>query len=489
MNLGQKIRLWVTPIVGFALCAASIAGKDPLYEQAKKAYDGGKYARALDLFSQVIGSSPEVSTRDRSHYYSGLIFFEQGYYYSSYLSFKTVLQSPDEHNRELFEKAIKNAVTIADKLDIVSQLGMILSKLPGALVAPSVAALNHFTVGVYQFSAGNVDEALSHLKSVSPENQYYGKALFYLGLLSTKKKEYREAAAFFAKCIEVSRGNKEKFALQELARLNLARVTYSGGDVERSVELYSQFLSSSPHWITVLLEASWPLMRMNDTTISLGNLHTVTSPFYQDRLVGEAFILRSTILYNLCKYEEMRQTLASFFEIYDPIIRGMQAEAGHYSGGESYYNGFVGGKLQPAFLSYVKRDDGVSRDMKVIELLRTERRQLAKLTRIKQVERIKAKLDDAEKELAADMGRVIEKLHQRKLAELTEQREQANYLKVEIVTGEKELIEGQKGLPPKRVVDVETTIADGFEFWPFKGEYWEDEMGAYVYTTESACIR
>lgn len=79
-------------------------------------------------------------------------------------------------------------------------------------------------------------------------------------------------------------------------------------------------------------------------------------------------------------------------------------------------------------------------------------------------------------------------MHARKLKELLAQREQANYLKVEIVTGEKELIEGQKGLPPKRVVDVETSVGENYHFWPYAGEYWEDELGAYVYTTESSCV-
>jgi hypothetical protein len=96
--------------------------------------------------------------------------------------------------------------------------------------------------------------------------------------------------------------------------------------------------------------------------------------------------------------------------------------------------------------------------------------------------------EEAQKSLETQMGSIMQKIHRRKLADLLSQREQANYLKVEIVTGEKEMIEGQKGLPPKRITDVETSVAAGYHFWPFTGEYWEDEMGTYVYTTESACV-
>jgi hypothetical protein len=97
-------------------------------------------------------------------------------------------------------------------------------------------------------------------------------------------------------------------------------------------------------------------------------------------------------------------------------------------------------------------------------------------------------IQEAEKGLETQMGSAMQRIHRKKLTDLLAQREQANYLKVEIVTGEKDMIEGQRGLPPKRVTDVETSVASGYHFWPFNGEYWQDEMGTYVYTTESACV-
>src|SRR5205823_5139657 len=119
---------------------------------------------------------------------------------------------------------------------------------------------------------------------------------------------------------------------------------------------------SSPHWLTVLLEASWPLMRVNDTTVSLGNLHTVLSPFYREDLVGEGYILRTTILYSLCKYEEMRQTLSQFFTLYDPVLRAMQSEQSHFGGPEAFYTAFNSGKgLNRSFMNFAKRDQGIAK--------------------------------------------------------------------------------------------------------------------------------
>src|SRR5262249_23750543 len=138
--------------------------------------------------------------------------------------------------------------------------------------------------------------------------------------------------------------------------------------------------------------------------------------------------------------------------------------------------------------NFAKRDQGIQHQLKTLDLLREERSNLAGFGRNEQIRRLASIMDDTERNLAMQVGANLMRLHRRKLQELIEQREQANYLKVEIVTGEKELIEGQKGLPPKRIVDVETSVAEGYRFWPFVGEYWDDELGTYVYTTESACV-
>jgi tetratricopeptide (TPR) repeat protein len=344
-------------------------------------------------------------------------------------------------------------------------------------------------MGIFHFFNGEDAKAAAALKSVHPESQFYPKALFYLGILSTKTRNYKEATFYFEKVVQLAHGHKELNALLELARLNWARSVYSSGDIDRSIELYSQFTATSPYWLTILLEASWPLMRVNDTTVSLGNLQTVLSPFYREDLVGEGYILRATILFSLCKYEEMRQTLSQFFTIYDPAVRAMQTETSQLGSPDAFYRAYISQTgLNRSFINYAKRDAGIARQLKVQQMLRDERYRLASLGHNDQMRRMMGIIDEADKEVGQDIGTTLMRMHKRKMADLLQQREQANYLKVEIVTGEKELVEGQKGLPPKREVEVETSVAAAYHYWPFVGEYWEDELGAYVYTTESACV-
>jgi len=464
--------------------------KDKNLDSARQQYESGNFERALDVLSQTINSTRDANTRNRAFYYQGLSFFELGLYYSSYLSFRSALLNPDERFPEVLEKSIKNSVLIADRLDLVDRIGNVISKVKPEAIPRSVASTARFAVGVYYFNTSKNDLASRELKSVSPESPYYPKALYYLGILATKAKNYKDAGYHFEKVVSLTRGKSEFRNLEELGKLNLARTAYSAGDEEKSVELYAKFLSSSPYWLDVLLEASWPLLKMNDTAVSLGNLHTILSPFYKEDLVGEGYLLRATLLHRLCKYDEMRRDLASFFKIYNPIIKEMQKEESKLGSSQAYYTAYTSQKenLNRAFVNVLNRDQGIQKNLGIIAILNEERMNLSGISKNEQVRRMIAQVEEFKKSLAAETGKTIRNIHKRKLQELIDQREQANYLKVEVVTGEKELIESQKGLPAKRVVDIKTEVAQDYHFWPFNGEYWEDELGTYIYTTESSCV-
>lgn len=480
-------------VLTLLLLAASVhaapAQKVSPLEMAKRAFESGRSGRALQLLDEALSRKLSAGERGLAYYYQGLSLYDMGYPFAAYLSFRNVLLKPDPSNTQVYEKAIKNAVVIADRLNLTDRLGKVIERLPSSYIPPAVSSVASYAVGVYQAFVNKDSAAESSLKSVPPDNPFYYKAQFHLGVLATKRKDYNDASVYFRKAVQITQDNKSLRDMEDLSKLNLARSAYSAGDMEKSIEYYARFSSSSPFWLTVLLEASWPLMRVNDTTVSLGNLHTLTSPFYQEELVGEAYVLKATILFALCKYEEMRRTLSQFFEIYDKVVADMQKEKSRLDGTDAFFRAFAKGEgLNRAFLSMAKRDPALERDMKILRMLQEEKANIGRLSQNKQIKKMMRAFDETTRFLAAKIGRDLKRLHERKLSELIVQREQANYLKVEIVTGEKELIESSQGLPPKRITEVETKVFPEYHFWPWKGEYWEDELGSYVYTTESSCV-
>ena len=77
------------------------ASSNVAFESGRRAYETGKYARALDLLSQAINTATDATTKNKAFYYQGLVLFELGYYYSSYVSFRNVLLTADDKNKEI----------------------------------------------------------------------------------------------------------------------------------------------------------------------------------------------------------------------------------------------------------------------------------------------------------------------------------------------------------------------------------------------------
>ena len=78
-------------------------------------------------------------------------------------------------------------------------------------------------------------------------------------------------------------------------------------------------------------------------------------------------------------------------------------------------------------------------------------------------------------------------------SELRDFFEQSDFLKFEMISGKKEVIgkelAGRK-VPRKQITDNASRnffTLNGYEFWPFQGEYWLDELGNYHYVGVQAC--
>ena len=77
--------------------------------------------------------------------------------------------------------------------------------------------------------------------------------------------------------------------------------------------------------------------------------------------------------------------------------------------------------------------------------------------------------------------------------DLADMFEQYNFAKYEMLNGKKEALKRKiqgKGVVTAQVDDSKNRsfyIQNGFEYWPFRGEYWLDEIGDYKYLGTQGC--
>jgi tetratricopeptide (TPR) repeat protein len=190
---------------------AATSSKQTPFDIGRKHFEQGNYQRALDNFAAAINTSADPGIKNKAYYYQGLILYELGNYFSSYISFRNVLLAADDRNKEVYEKSIKNAVLVADKMNLVDKIGSVLEKLPTQLIPNSMVATSRYAIGISNYFSGNLDKATEQLKSVNPESPYFSKANFYLGSIATKKKNYKEALYYFNKTYSITRGRSSIF--------------------------------------------------------------------------------------------------------------------------------------------------------------------------------------------------------------------------------------------------------------------------------------
>jgi hypothetical protein len=76
--------------------------------------------------------------------------------------------------------------------------------------------------------------------------------------------------------------------------------------------------------------------------------------------------------------------------------------------------------------------------------------------------------------------------------ELRNLSEQVGFLHYEMINGKKEVIKKRlagKNIEPATDDSTDRTfyVKNGYEYWPFDGEYWLDEIGNYHYLGKQSC--
>ncbi|MNL23710.1 hypothetical protein D3C87_1451120 [compost metagenome] len=77
--------------------------------------------------------------------------------------------------------------------------------------------------------------------------------------------------------------------------------------------------------------------------------------------------------------------------------------------------------------------------------------------------------------------------------ELRDLYEQAGFIRYEMINGRKETLKKRiagKDISEEQIdaeVDRKFYISNGYEYYPFQGEYWLDEIGNYHYLGKQSC--
>ena len=299
-------------------------------------------------------------------------------------------------------------------------------------------------------------------------------------------------------------------SLRELAFMQLARTHYGMQQNRFALFYLGKVERGNTQWLESLFEASWANYRVGQYEQALGNLITLSSPFFREEYFPEALILKAVIYYENCRYRESNLILQDFERTYLPVHDQLESLVKKNMEAGEYYS--VLAEVQK------KNKDGLEKNETDIILER--------ILRLALTDQDLRKTNDSILELEGEMDAFANKSDTFKYSDLSKSLLEglkvqrtgliskagimakgkletelvalkqllANGLRIkfETTTKEKEFLEEQLKAGGRTAIvkkyKYSVAVSDDQLYWPYEGEYWRDELGTYQYTLTKGCI-
>ena len=480
-------------------------------EEASLLIDKGNYEEASIKIYNLLKAEQNEDKKIQLKYILGLALFEMKLYQSAAFQFVDIVR----HGKSQYvRKSLSQLSVAASFLNDDSMLNYALSQVKLDEFPRLHQDMLYFRIGEVRRRKGEFLEAAKNFRKVSPSSSWFTKARYNEGLAYSQAGKTNEALAAFNELADARSTVPVTDSVRVAARMGIARVYYQMQNWEASIESYRQVPKDTDMWHDSLFEISWAHLRAAQFRSVLSQLHSLHSPFYEDHFNPESVLLRSIVYLYICKYDEMEKTLDFFDRLYRSLQKDVQAVVASGKEPQFIFDEVVKtyenlGELRRSSVKrakflvpfvvarHVAKEGDFLGLYEYLQRLNDERRLIASApSRWRQsglgqsAERgIQNRIESARQ----TGGEIVVSHLKRVLSDFEQQFEQHGFARYEMLRGKKESIKKQiaaKGVETQ-TVDSDSTrsfyVKNGFEYWPFKGEYWRDEIGNFHYLGTQSC--
>jgi hypothetical protein len=282
---------------------------------------------------------------------------------------------------------------------------------------------------------------------------------------------------------------------------------YQAQDFDNAIEAYRLIPRDTEFWHDSLFESSWAMLRAAKFRSALSNFQSLHSTYYEDFYLPESLLLRAIVYLYICKYDEMEKVLQLFEKSYGPVRRSLSQFMQGNSDPLAYFNEIdkaytlrkdkkIAGSLKIPY-SVARRvlDEGdVKRSLNYLKSLAAEKAKIDVLSVISRSSMssyaIKV-LGNRARNTKIAVGEMVKNHIIAIRNDLKDLYELAGFIRYEMINGKNEQL--KKKIAGKSIeqvdeqVDRTFLVQNGYEYWPFEGEYWLDEIGNYHYLGKQSC--
>ena len=489
-------------LIGVAamLVAAPAFGQD--IDKAIQAYNDDLHTEAAFLFFDVMENSQDPDSRVKAEYYIAQSLAKAGYPVAAMQYYGEVFNSGKAHPYFLkaTEGLVKVARQIGDDTLIPELINRGYSEEFAKLKASTLNAINYM-IGMVTHRRANYTEAKDFLLAVSEKSPLFVKARYLLAIMAVKTaveqqaEDYSAAIGYFTQIEELLADKTEDAdkKLYRLALLGKARAYYSQGDWNKSREYYESVPRFSDDWYDSMFESGWAYFQRAEFGKALGMVHSIQSPYFDDRYRAESWVLKSTTYFQLCHFDRARVSLEWFFKLYEPLAENLKPFLeGDQTDAEMVELIANGAKLFPEEIrGQILNNRRFNKFLAVVQELE---RELAQADEQFPEGSFKAflmeMLKDQRDQWYALTGKLVRDQLKRESAFLEDFLNQARIIKFETADAERKMLEAGKDITkgPRAKGPRPFVPSARYQYWAFGSEYWIDELGYYEHSIKDECI-
>lgn len=489
---------------------------DTRFSQARALAKAGKYQEASVLLFQMSRSPRYARESVQIKYVLGLMLQEMKMHQAAAFVFFDVIrqESRSRSKSKYLRQSLEKLAIAADSLDSDVLLRYAIKQVKESEFPAANRDMLYYRTGEIKLAEKDFASAARLFGRVRQGSIFYSRARYKQALALTEAGQLERAVAAFDDLAQVSGAGGVTDRNRVNALLGKARVLYQKKDFESSLEAYRQVPRDTEGWHDALFESSWAMVRDGRFRSALSNFHSLHSSYYDDVFQPESLLVRAIVYLYICRYDEMEKVLDLFSKTYKPVQRDVRnilntvrepityyrELAKVHENFDAYRSGERSRKtLQIPFVvaRHILKEGDVKRTLSYLDKLNEEQRAMESMPanwRKSSVGQYAKKI--LEKRIEST-HRLAGKQVRRHLISIQNQirtfMEQDGLLRFEMLSSKREALRKEiagKGLE-KNTVDGDAErnyfIQNGYEYWPFKGEYWLDEIGNYHYVGVRAC--
>lgn len=506
----NKTKAKVKPTAARGASAPRPATGDAALAEALQMAKTGKYKEASMRLFQLSLSPRFRERRMQIKYILGLMLYQMRMNQTAAFQFISVIK--DGKNKYL-KPSLEKLSLAADALGDDTLLNYAISRVEVDEFPRTHRDMLYFRIGEFQLRNSQFDQATKSFARVQRTSSFFPQAKYLEGMAYTESNNLQSAIAAFDDLVAA----RDSFGITDASRvgglMGKARALYQKKEWDAAINTYREVPRDTPFWHDTLFESSWAMLRSGRFRSALSNFQSLHSAFYEDFYIPESLLLRSIVYLYICKYDEMEKVLNLFNRIYRPVFQEIEKSVNGPTDGNGLLNEVIrvmrdyklkgedinraAYKVPFLVVRKIVREGDFQNSYKYIKKLIEERKRIDRMPaewRTSAIGRYAKKVVNTRLQKARKRADQQIKAHLEAIREdLFDLFEQEGFIRYEMINGRKESLKKRiagKDVPEQQI-DQENArdyyVQNGYEYWPFRGEYWLDELGNYHYVGTQSC--